>query len=286
MPNQSLDADKLAAWVGRSETITDQIDVGRAVAMAATLDLPVSPAIGDSLPPLWHWLYFWSAIPASQLGTDGHAQRGEFLPPVTLPRRMWAGGRLKFLAPLPLGAQAERVSRIKAVDVKQGKTGPLVFVTVAHEISVQSKPVIQEEHDIVYRDALQLGDSASGTKLAPTDAHWSRQISPDPVQLFRYSALTFNGYRIHYDRTYATEVEGYPGLIVHGPLIASLLTDLVSRELPNRTISEFSFRAIAPLFDTEPFSVHGRLEPDGKHVVLWAANSRGELAMQAEAQLR
>ena len=286
MPNQSLDAGKLAAWVGRSETITDQIDIGRAVAMAATLDSPVSLAIGDSLPPLWHWLYFWSAIPASQLGTDGHAQRGEFLPPVTLPHRMWAGGRLQFLAPLPVGTQAERVSRIKAIEVKQGKSGPLVFVTVAHDISVQSKPVIQEEHDIVYRDALQLGDSASGTKLAPTDAHWSRQISPDPVQLFRYSALTFNGYRIHYDRTYTTEVEGYPGLIVHGPLIASLLTDLVSRELPDRTISEFSFRAIAPLFDTEPFSVHGRLEAEGHRVVLWAANSRGELAMQAEAQLR
>ncbi|MCX7215665.1 MAG: MaoC/PaaZ C-terminal domain-containing protein [Burkholderiales bacterium] len=286
MPNQSLDAGKLAAWVGRSETITDQIDIGRAVAMAATLDSPVSLAIGDSLPPLWHWLYFWSAIPASQLGTDGHAQRGEFLPPVTLPRRMWAGGRLKFLAPLPLGAQAERVSRIKAVDVKQGKSGPLVFVTVAHDISVQARLVIQEEHDIVYRDTLQAGDSSFNAKLAPTDAHWSRQISPDPVQLFRYSALTFNGYRIHYDRTYTTEVEGYPGLIVHGPLIASLLTDLVSRELPDRTIAEFSFRAIAPLFDTEPFSVHGRLEPEGKQVVLWAANSRGELAMQAEAQLR
>jgi 3-methylfumaryl-CoA hydratase len=146
--------------------------------------------------------------------------------------------------------------------------------------------VIQEEHDIVYRDVLQVGDLASRVKLAPTDSHWFREVSPDPVQLFRYSALTFNGYRIHYDRTYATEVEGYPGLIVHGPLIASLLTDLVSRELPDRTISEFSFRAIAPLFDTEPFSVHGRLEPDGRNVVLWAANSRGELAMQAEAQLR
>ena len=286
MPNQSLDADKLAAWVGRSEAMTDQIDISRAVAMAATLDSPVSLAIDDSLPPLWHWLYFWSAIPASQLGTDGHAQRGEFLPPVTLPRRMWAGGRLKFLAPLPLGAQAERVSRIKAIEVKQGKSGPLVFVTVAHDISVQAKLVIQEEHDIVYRDALQADTSVVISKLAPTDAHWSRQISPDPVQLFRYSALTFNGYRIHYDRTYATKVEGYPGLIVHGPLIASLLTDLVSRELPDRTIGEFSFRAIAPLFDTEPFSVHGRLEAEGHRVVLWAANSRGELAMQAEAQLR
>jgi 3-methylfumaryl-CoA hydratase len=286
MPNQLLDADKLAAWVGRSETITDQIDISRAIAMAATLDLPVSPAVGDALPPLWHWIYFWSAIPASQLGADGHAQRGTFLPPVSLPRRMWAGGRLKFLAPLPVGAQAERVSRIKAVELKQGKSGPLVFVTVAHDISVQDRPVIQEEHDIVYRDVIQAAASVVNSKLAPTDAHWSREISPDPVQLFRYSALTFNGYRIHYDRTYATEVEGYPGLIVHGPLIASWLTDLVSRELPDRTIAEFSFRAIAPLFDTEPFSVHGRLEPEGKHVVLWAANSRGELAMQAEAQLR
>lgn len=285
MSNQLLDAYKLAAWVGRSETITDQIDISRAVAMAATLDLPMSPALGDALPPLWHWLYFWSAIPASQLGTDGHAQRGGFLPPVSLPRRMWAGGRLKLLAPLPVGTQAERVSRIKAVDIKQGKSGPLVFVTVVHDISVQAKRVIQEEHDIVYRDAVPAGDLASNTKLAQTDAHWSRQISPDPVQLFRYSALTFNGYRIHYDRTYATEVEGYPGLIVHGPLIASLLTDLISRELPDRTIREFSFRAIAPLFDTEPFSVHGRLEPEGHRVMLWAANSRGELAMQAEAQL-
>lgn len=286
MSDQSLDADKFAAWVGRSETRTDQIDIGRAVAMAATLDCPVSLAIGDTLPPLWHWMYFWSAIPASQLGTDGHAQRGEFLPPVSLPRRMWAGGRLEFLAPLRVGAQAERVSRIKAVEVKQGKTGPLIFVTVAHEISVQGKPVIHEEHDIVYRDGLLPDTSLVNSKSAPTDAHWSRQISPDPVQLFRYSALTFNGYRIHYDRSYATDVGGYPGLIVHGPLIASLLTDLLTRELPNQTISEFSFRAIAPLFDTEPFSVYGRLEPEGHNVVLWAANSRGELAMQAEALLR
>ena len=286
MSNHLLDADNLSAWVGRSEAITDQIDVGRALAMAATLDLPVSPVVGDALPPLWHWLYFWSAVPVSQLGTDGHAQRGGFLPPVTLPRRMWAGGRLEFLAPLRVGAQAERVSRIKAVEVKQGKSGPLVFVTVAHEISVQAKRVILEEHDIVYRDKLQVGDLVSNTKLAPTDAHWSRQISPDPVQLFRYSALTFNGYRIHYDRTYATDVEGYPGLIVHAPLIASLLTDLLRRELPNRTIGQFSFKAISPLFDTEPFLVHGRLEPEGQRVVLWAANSRGELALQAAAQLR
>lgn len=285
MPEQLVDAANLAAWVGRSETMSDQIDIGRAIAMAATLDAPVSPVLGDALPPLWHWIYFWSAISASDLGADGHAQRGSFLPPVTLPRRMWAGGRLKFLAPLAIGAKAERFSQIKAVEAKQGKSGPLVFVTVSHEISVQGIPVIQEEHDIVYRESLQTAGSMRKTKLAPTDAHWSRQISPDPVQLFRYSALTFNGYRIHYDRTYATEVEGYPSLIVHGPLLASLLTDLVRRELPSQTISEFAFRAIAPLFDTEPFSVHGRLAADGHHVMLWASNMRGELTMQAEAKL-
>jgi len=285
MPKQLLDADNLAAWVGRSETMTDQIDIGRVIAMAATLDLPIAPAVGDALPPLWHWLYFWSTISASDLGADGHAQRGSFLPPVTLPRRMWAGGRLKFFAPLPVGTEAQRVSQIKAVEAKQGKLGPLVFVTVAHEISVRGTLVIQEEHDLVYRESWQTGDSMRKTELAPTDAHWSRQILPDPVQLFRYSALTFNGYRIHYDRTYATEVEAYPGLIVHGPLIASLLTDLVSRELPKQTISEFAFRAITPLFDTEPFSVNGRLAPDGRHVTLWASNMRGELSMQADARL-
>lgn len=286
MSTESLDADKLATWIGRSETSTDQIDMGRAIAMAATLDRTWTPTLGDDLPPLWHWIYFWSARPTSMLGADGHAQRGGFLPPVTLPRRLWAGSRLQFLAPLPVGVQAVRISRIKAVEVKQGKSGALVFVTVAHEISVQGAVAIQEEHDIVYREALQPGASALAAKLAPTDAHWSRQIIPDPVQLFRYSALTFNGYRVHYDRRYATEVEAYPGLIVHAPLIASLLTDLIHRELPDRTIAEFSFRAISPLFDTEPFSVHGRLAQEHHRVVLWASNKHGELAMQAEARLR
>jgi len=286
MSTDSLDADKLATWIGRSDTSTDQIDMGRAVAMAATLDRTWTPTLGDDLPPLWHWIYFWSATPAAMLGTDGHTQRGEFLPPVTLPRRLWAGSRLQFLAPLPVGVQAERVSRIKAVKVKQGKSGALVFVTVAHKISVQGGVAIQEEHDIVYREALQPGALAFAAQLARTDAHWSKQIIPDPVQLFRYSAITFNGYRVHYDRRYATEVEGYPGLIVHAPLIASLLTDLIHRELPDRTIAEFSFRAISPLFDTEPFSVHGRLVPDDHRVVLWASNKQGELAMQAEARLR
>jgi len=285
MSQSQLDQAHLRSWVGRTETATDVIDPGKAAAMAATLDLAWSPVHGDSLPPLWHWIYFWSSLPMAMLGQDGHAQRGGFLPPVTLPRRLWAGGRLTFLAPVIIGQQATRTSKIKSVEIKQGKSGPLVFVTVAHEVSVEGSVVLREEHDIVYREAPGTNDLAPAAKVAPDDAQWSKQIVPDAVQLFRYSALTFNGHRIHYDRRYATEVEGYPGLIVHGPLIATLLTELVRHELPDRALSTFSFRALSPVFDTAPFSVHGSLVPDGHSVSLWATNAQGHLAVQAQASL-
>ena len=281
----SDDLQHWQSWVGQSETATDVIDLGRARAMGATLDLISPLVLGDPLPPLWHWIYFWSASPLSMLGADGHAQRGGFLPPVSLQRRLWAGGRLHFLAPLPIGVEARRASSIRAIEFKQGKSGLLVFVTVAYEVLVGTKTVLREEHDIVYRDAPKAHDPAIRPDLAPAQADWSRQIQPDPVQLFRYSALTFNGHRIHYDHSYATEVEGYPGLIVHGPLIATLLTELVRRELPNRTIREFKFRAVSPIFDIQPFSVYGQLENGGRSVSLWAANARGELAVKAEALL-
>lgn len=284
MPLPAPDADQLSQWVGRTETLTDLIDPVKVRAMAATLEASMSPGPGDALPPLWHWLYFWSASPASLLGPDGHPQRGGFLPPVTLPRRMWAGSRVSFLAPLTIGATATRTSVIKAVNVKQGKSGPLVFVTVAHEIAVEGATVLRDEHDIVYREPPQAGEVAAPA-AAPANPHWSRHMVPDPVLLFRYSALTFNGHRIHYDRSYATDTEGYPGLIVHGPLVATLLIGLIGRELPGRTISRFTFRAVSPLFDIEPFSVHGRLEDDQRTVTLWATNARGQLAMQADATL-
>jgi len=285
MSQLQLDQAHLRSWVGRTETMTDVIDPGKAAAMAATLDLTWSPAHGDRLPPLWHWIYFWSSIPMAMLGPDGHAQRGGFLPPVTLPRRLWAGGRLTFLAPITIGQQAQRTSKIKAVELKQGKSGPLVFVTVAHEVSVQGSVVLREEHDIVYREAPTAKDPVPPAQPEPDDAQWSKQIVPDAVQLFRYSALTFNGHRIHYDRRYATEVEAYPGLIVHGPLIATLLTELVQHELPDRTLSAFSFRALSPVFDIAPFSVYGALAPDGHSVSLWATNAQGHLAVQAQASL-
>lgn len=283
MSTHAYDSDQLGQWVGRTEILTDLIDAGKANALSATLGQLLRSE--EALPPLWHWMYFWAVSPASQLGPDGHPQRGGFLPPVALPRRMWAGSRVSFLAPLPIGVTASRTSTIKAVNVKQGKSGPLVFVTVSHEIAVNGAPAIREEHDIVYREPSQAGEAPVSAKAAPANAHWSQQIVPDPVLLFRYSALTFNGHRIHYDRSYVTEIEGYPGLIVHGPLIATLLISLVGCELPDRVIRSFAFRAVSPLFDTEPFSVHGRLEDDGHSVTLWAANKRGELAMQAEASL-
>ncbi|WP_420105495.1 FAS1-like dehydratase domain-containing protein [Herbaspirillum huttiense] len=285
MSHPDLDLALLRQWLDKTETRHDQISPAFAAALAATLDGPRQPQAGDTLPPLWHWIYFWSVCRQSEVGADGHPQRGGFLPPVPLPRRMWAGGRLRFAATLPIGAEAEKVSRIASVDVKQGRTGALAFVTVQHTIRHQGQLCLSEEHDIVYRDLPQPGAPVVVPKSAPTDARWSRRVEPDPVLLFRYSALTFNGHRIHYDRSYVTEVEGYPGLIVHGPLIATLLADLVAREMPQAVMREFNFRSVGTLFDTEPFTLCGKPAADGKSVALWAQNERGELAMQAEALL-
>lgn len=285
MPPPDTELDLLQQWVGRAETRSDLIHASPAQALAATLGQERAFGDGDPLPPLWHWIYFWTPTPAAAIGADGHAARGGFLPPVALPRRMWAGGRLRFHSPLPVGSHAERQSRILQVKPRQGASGTLVFVTVGHQIVSDGLCRIDEEHDIVYREPPRADAPPVPARPAPAQADWSRRITPDPVLLFRYSALTFNGHRIHYDRSYVTEVEGYPGLIVHGPLIATLLLDLLLQSLPGRAIHSFEFRAVSPLFDLEPFSVNGRLSDDGRSVALWAANARGELAMQADAVL-
>ena len=280
-----MDADALRTWIGRPETRIDQVMPTPMAALAATLDRDdPSPAPGDPLPPLWHWLYFLPLARASEIGPDGHAKRGGFLPPVPLPRRMWAGGRLDFLQPLHVGERIERTSRIADVTSKEGRSGPLVFVLVRHEIAGERGLAIVEEHDIVYRGEPQAGERPAAGRAAPGGATWTRTIHPDDVLLFRYSALTFNGHRIHYDRRYVTEVEGYPGLVVHGPLIATLLVDLLRRNRPDATISRFAFRAMSPLFDVASFSVNGILD-GSKRVSLWAASAAGELAMDATAEL-
>ena len=280
-----------SGWIGRSEQRSDLICAAPVAGLSATLDRDDGdPRPGSDLPPLWHWLLFTPQARASEIGPDGHARRGGFLPPVPLPRRMWAGGRLEFHHPLQIGDEVTRVSRITDVSSKSGRSGALVFVTVRHELSNARGLAISEEHDIVYRDNPQPGAPAAPSQAAPADAQFSRPIVPDPVLLFRYSALTFNGHRIHYDRSYVTEVEGYPGLVVHGPLIATLLLDLLRRERPAARVRRFGFKAQRPLFDIHPFSLHGRPDTesgrsDERRFALWAADHQGLLAMQAQAEL-
>lgn len=278
----------LQAWQGRSETSTDDITAAPVRALAATLDRDdPAAATATPLPALWHWLYFLPHHRQSEIGEDGHARRGGFLPPVPLPRRMWAGGRLNWEAgnPLRVGDAAKRVSTIASVTHKRGRSGELVFVGVRHEVHNARGLALTEEHDIVYRAAAESSEAAPAPTPAPQDAAFSRTLVPDDVLLFRYSALTFNGHRIHYDRRYVTEVERYPGLIVHGPLIATLLVDLLRRQHPDATLSRFEFRAVRPTFDIAPFKVHGRPEADGKTFSLWGEDADGWLTMQATATL-
>ncbi|KER69863.1 acyl-CoA dehydrogenase [Burkholderia cepacia] len=268
-----------------TQIAADVIALDRATAFAATLDLDRHPVAGDALPPLWHWLYFWSVARQSELGHDGHPLKGGFLPDLGLPRRMWAGGRVVFENTLPIGEAAVRTSRVLSVEHKEGRSGPLGFVTVEHLIESGGTVAIREEHDIVYRGAVEPGAAAPAPKAAPDGAQWQRDITPDEVLLFRYSALTFNGHRIHYDRTYAREIEGYPDLVVHGPLISTLLLDLVPRALPGATVREYAYRAVRPTFLGNTFSVCGRVAEDGKTIDLWAKDHDGWLTMSARATL-
>jgi 3-methylfumaryl-CoA hydratase len=282
----AVDVEHLKKWIGKTESALDLITPKPIAALSATLDRnDPFPQAGDTLPPLWSWLYFLSAPPMSELGYDGHAARGGFLPPVPLPRRMIAGGRLWFHRPLHVGDSIARVSRIADVSYKKGRTGPFILVQIHHEIRSNGDLALTEEQDIVYRDNPTTGESLSAPQQPPRDGTWMRQLRPDAALLFRYSALTFNTHRIHYDRPFATQAENYPGLVVHGPLIATLLLDLLRRNLPDAIVSHFFFRAVRPLFDVAPFSLFGRVEENEKVAELWAADVDGWLATGASATL-
>ncbi|MEE9416146.1 MAG: MaoC family dehydratase N-terminal domain-containing protein [Acidimicrobiales bacterium] len=276
----SNEIDVLEGWVGRSESTSDIMTAPWARLMQQTLDREATLVDGDPLPPLWHWIYFLSSVPISEVGRDGHRSRGGFLPPVALPRRMWAGGRLRFDEPIRIGDRVDKTSTISAVTMKQGSSGQLCFVTVTHELTVDGTTCVSEEQDLVYREDPNPESPAPASKPAPDGAQWQRTIEPSEVQLFRYSALTFNSHRIHYDRDYCRDVEGYPGLLFHGPFTATLLVDLAVSNNPN-PLREFSFRAVAPLFDTETFTIRGRV--DGESSIVWAETANGSLAMTAEA---
>ena len=282
----------LQDWIGRTETVDDVATATPFAALAATLDWPkadgaLRPLPATVLPYLWHWLYFLPLAPQSEIGADGHPQRGGFMPPVPLPRRMWAGSDFEFHAPLRVGDALSRTSTLLNVTEKSGRSGSLIFIKVRHEIrrNGEATVALTEHHNIVYRAVAGPQDVAPPAQAAPADSAWQRHLVPDDVLLFRYSALTFNGHRIHYDRKYALDVEGYPGLVVHGPLIATLLMDLLRRQLPNARVLRFEFKAVRPTFDINPFSVHGQPASDGKTIHLWACDHDGWLTMDATATL-
>jgi len=271
-------------WVGRTQASEELIALAPVQAAAAMLDdTRAEYANGSPLPPLWHWFFFLPRVAQSQLGPDGHPQRGGFMPPIDLPRRMFAGARTRFIRPLLIGEPARRESVIRQVSEKAGRTGRLAFVTVGHQIAQSGEVCIEEEQDIVYREA---GGRVAVPELReaapPPEGSWSRMITPDPTSLFRFSALTFNAHRIHYDRDYATTEEGYPALVVHGPLVAILLVELVRAHTP-RLLSSFAFRGLAPLFDLAPFQIVAM--PDGQNVRLEAHGPDGKTTMTAEAEL-
>lgn len=287
----TLDAAQVAhlrSWEGRSETHHDDISAAPLRGQSALLDRDDAlQSVGSEVPPLWHWLYFLPQARQSHIGPDGHPLRGGFLPPVPLPRRMWAGGRFAWVTdnPLRVGDAAQKHSRIASVQHKAGRTGDLLFVEVEHAFHNARGLCLTETHNIVYRAAAEPGAPEVPPTAAQTDAPWQRDFVPDPVSLFRYSALTFNGHRIHYDRSYVTQEEGYPGLIVHGPLIATLLLDLLRRQRPDARVASFQFRAVRPTFDLHAFRLNGRPSADGASIALWASDHEGWLTMQAQATL-
>ena len=279
---EKLDIDHLRQWIGRSQEASDIVTAQLVKGLRATLFQEVGePKAGDTAPFTVHWCLAQPVFPMSMLGPDGHPTRGGFLPPVPLPRRMWAGGELQFIDPLRVGDEAKRTSRISDVTVKSGSTGTLCFVAVEHVIMTSRGVAIRERHDIVYRD---IGGAPAAAPKAPPPPpvakHRESHVS-DPVLLFRYSALTFNGHRIHYDRDYVTKVEGYPGLIFHGPMQAAFLVEFAAKLHGGAAPKKFVYRGVQPLFAPGEFSVNSSDSAGGME--LWTANSDGAPTMKGTA---
>ena len=278
---EKLDIDHLRQWIGRTTEASDIVTAQLVKGLRATLFQEIGePKQGDAAPFTTHWCLAQPVFPMAELGPDGHPTRGGFLPPVPLPRRMWAGGELEFLDALRVGDESKRASRITDVTVKTGSTGVLCFVSVEHVVTSPRGIAIRERQDVVYRD---IGGAPAPAKAAappPAAQHRETHIS-DPVLLFRYSALTFNGHRIHYDRDYVTKVEGYPGLIFHGPLQAAFIVELAARLRGGRPPKKFSYRGLQPLFEGGEFSINAN--DNGADMELWTANAEGQPTMKGTA---
>ncbi|MBI3043598.1 MAG: MaoC family dehydratase N-terminal domain-containing protein [Betaproteobacteria bacterium] len=280
------DLEQLKQWIGSKESDLDYVTVPAVHRLAATLDRDdPMPNMGDPLPIGWHQILFPRVVRHSQIGPDGHPQRGDFLPPVPLPRRMFAGKRTTFHADLQVGDAVRRDSVIKDVTIKQGRTGQMVFVTIKTDITSPRGLAITEEQDVVYREAPAPGTPPQPPQPAPGKAVWSRVVTPDPVMLFRYSALTFNGHRIHYDKPYVTQTEGYPDLIMNGGLTTLLVFEL-ARTRASTPMRHITSRNVRALFVNQPITFGGEPSADNKSAKLWALNADGALALTAEAEFR
>jgi 3-methylfumaryl-CoA hydratase len=279
--HRPVDIDRLRGWIGGTERVEDIAAAAPLAGLAALLDHETPPWAEGYVPPLGHWLYFLPHARQSEIDVDGHPRRGGFLPPVELPRRMFAGATITFHAPIAIGAKLIRVSTILDVTEKTGASGHLVFVKLRHEVAANGTLAVTEEQDIVYRDAAKAAAALPKPERSPRPSEHIRRITPDSTRLFRFSALTFNAHRIHYDRDYACNVEFYPGLVVQGPYIAMLLLDHLLRHAPAARLHAFRFRAKSPLFDTTPFEVCLARKDGGYD--LWAIDADGREAMTAEA---
>jgi len=278
-----LDLTHLRQWIGRTLAASDVVTAQLVKGLRATLFMEIgTPKLGDAAPWTVHWCLGQPVYPMSELGPDGHPTRGGFLPPVPLPRRMWAGGELEFFEPLLVGDEMTRSSRISDVTMKTGSSGTLCFVAIEHLIKTPRGTAIRERHDIVHRDMSATQSPAPTKPSAPPPAAQHRESHmADAVLLFRYSALTFNGHRIHYDRDYVTKVEGYPGLIFHGPMQAAFLVEFAAKLHGGTAPKKFTYRGVQPLFEGSEFSVNAN--DTGNEMDLWTANSEGQPTMKGTA---
>jgi len=288
MATTAVNLDSLRKHIGRTQTATDVLHPGPANLLRLALGRP-EPELkaGDALPPAWLALYFLPQYGPSELRPDGSPRDSGVVPSMPMPRRMFAGERVRFHRPLRLGESVRRETTLADISLKRGGTGTLVFATVTNRIFGADGLAVEDERRSVFREEVKPGERNQAPRRdpAPGDVPWRTRITPDPVLLFRYSALTFNSHRIHYDHQWATGTEGYPGLVVHGPLTTTLLIDFARDSTPGRTIRAYTTQARAPLFDVAPFELRGRPTADGRGAELWAVTPEGTIAMSAEVEV-
>ncbi len=274
-----IDETTYREWIGRTQVMRERLDAWPVRGLGAALERDFGVSEGDEVPGLGQWLYFVPAVARSRMSEDGHPQRGGFLPPISLPRRMWAASDISFGRPRRTGEEVEKTARIASVSVKEGKTGVLVFLKIENIYRVDGEQALSEVQTLVYRDDPKLDEASPPPRPAPETAAWSEVVETDTALLFRYSAVTFNAHRIHYDAPYARTVEGYPDVVVHGQLTATLLLDALRRNVASQRPRTFGFRAMKPIFVGEPIFLEGA--PSGSGYELWARNANGHLCLSA-----